>query len=344
VGSIFKRGDVFYVSFKDAAGRRVKRAAGRNLAEAQRQLEDVETRPPLPAGLPQGVYPFTLAAKDYLRRLSIYGRPASIKNSGIAVKHLLGSFGSRDVNRLRSADLDTYILTRRDAGVKDRTINTELIVFRAVLNHAVHTENIPKLPVRVRLLKITKTLPKALSPEQVERLLNAADHRTKPVILTALYTGFRFQELISLNWSDVDFERRTISVTSKPEIGFAPKTHVERTNPMSHRLWSALQEHRSNLKHTRPQHPVFQMKAGVRWTPRLIRVIRDVFETAGLYRKEDKSGLHQCRRTFATNLLDKGVSIETTRQLGGWASVVMVQTYATTADRAKREAVEQLPF
>jgi len=53
-------------------------------------------------------------------------------------------------------------------------------------------------------------------------------------------------------------------VTSKPEIGFAPKTHVERTNPMSQRLWSALQEHRSKLRHTRPQHPVFQMKAGVR--------------------------------------------------------------------------------
>jgi integrase len=212
------------------------------------------------------------------------------------------------------------------------------------LNHAVQTENIPRLPVRVRLLKVTRTLPKALSPGQVERLLSAADHRTKPIILTALHTGFRFQELISLNWSDVDFERRTISVTSKPEIGFAPKTHVERTNPMSQRLWSALKEHRSKLRHTRPQHPVFQMKAGIRWTPRLIRVIREVFETAGLYRKEDKSGLHQCRRTFATNLLDKGVSIETTRQLGGWASVVMVQTYATTADRAKREAVEQLPF
>ena len=199
MGSIFKRGDVFYVSFKDAAGRRVKRAAGRDLAEAQRQLQSVETRPPLPAGLPQGVYPFTLAAKDYLPRLSIYGRPTSIKNSGTAVKHLLASFDSRDVNRLRSANLDTYILTRRNAGVKDRTINTELIVLRAVLNHAVQTENIPKLPVRVRLLKVTKTL-------------------------------------------------------------------------------------------------------------------------------------------------DKGVSIETTRQLGGWASVVMVQTYATTADRAKREAVEQLPF
>jgi site-specific recombinase XerD len=98
------------------------------------------------------------------------------------------------------------------------------------------------------------------------------------------------------------------------------------------------------VERLRPSDPVFQMKAGVRWTTRLIQVINKLYREAGLYSRKEKSGLHQCRRTYATMLLDSGVSIEAVRSLGGWASLGIVQTYVTSSDRIKREAVERLPF
>jgi integrase len=133
-------------------------------------------------------------------------------------------------------------------------------------------------------------------------------------------------------------------VTAKPEVGFSPKAHVERVNPMSQSLSEVLGHHKEGLACASPGDPVFQMKAGFRWTARLIRVVNQVFKRAGLYSRADKSGLHQCRRTYATMLQDSGVSIEAVRSLGGWASIGIVQTYVTSADRIKRDAVEQLPF
>jgi integrase len=345
VASKFKRNARWYVSFQDEMGRWRKKSVGtEQLADeflrAHRHSRTVFATDPQPAV----AYPFPAAAQDYLRRLSIYGKPASIKHATISIKHLSGSLDAADLNSIHSSVVDKYVLHRRREGVCDRTINGELIVLRAVLNHAVHTGQLKRVPFKVRLLKITKKLPKTLNPEQVEVLLRHADHRTRPILITALHTGFRSQELIALNWSDVDFHRRTIAVTAKPRIGFSPKAHVERANPMSQRLYEVLKEHKESLLHSTPDDPVFQMKAGVRWTARLTRVINRVFRDAALYSRAEKSGLHQCRKTYATTLLDSGVSIEAVRSLGGWASLGIVQTYVTSADRIKREAVEQLPF
>jgi integrase len=345
VASKFKRNSRWYVSYKDEHGTwRKKSVHTEERADALlHSLEEQASTKPATVLLVRSC-PFPSAARVYMTRLSIYGRPASISHATVSVKHLMGVFAETDLAGLQSSAIDQYVLYRRKKGVVDRTINGELIVFRAILNHAVETGALDSKPFKMRLLKITKKLPKALTPDQAQILLSHADHRTLPVLITALHTGFRFQELISLNWSDVDFQRRTISVTAKPEIGFSPKAHVERANPMSDRLVEVLKQHKRNLDYTRPGDPVFQMKAGVRWTTRLINVINALYRDAGLYSRKEKSGLHQCRRTYATTLLDSGVSIEAVRSLGGWASLGIVQNYVTSSDRVKRDAVERLPF
>ena len=48
---------------------------------------------------------------------------------------------------------------------------------------------------------------------------------------TFLLTGFREQEVMFLRWSDINFELRTVRVTSKPELGFYPKRWEDREIP-----------------------------------------------------------------------------------------------------------------
>ena len=88
---------------------------------------------------------FSAAAEDYLRRLSIYGKPASIKHSTISIRHLSRIFGTTDLCEVHPSVVDEYVVHRRDAGVAARTINGELIVLRAILNHAVQTDRLPKV-------------------------------------------------------------------------------------------------------------------------------------------------------------------------------------------------------
>jgi integrase len=51
-----------------------------------------------------------------------------------------------------------------------------------------------------------------LSGEEEERLLAQCGPQLKPLVITALHTGFRAAELLSLAWDDVDFRRRTITI------------------------------------------------------------------------------------------------------------------------------------
>jgi hypothetical protein len=165
VASKFKRNSRWYVSYKDEHGTwRKKSVHTEERADALLQsLDGQASTKPATASLVRSC-PFPSAARVYMTRLSIYGRPASIKHATVSVKHLLGVFPDADLANLQSSAIDQYVLYRRNKGVVDRTINGELIVFRAIVNHAVEAGAIDSKPFKMRLLKITKKLPKAHHP------------------------------------------------------------------------------------------------------------------------------------------------------------------------------------
>jgi len=51
-----------------------------------------------------------------------------------------------------------------------------------------------------------------------------------------LMTGFRQQEVMCLLWSDVSLDLRTVRVTAKRDLGFAPKRWEEREVPITTQL------------------------------------------------------------------------------------------------------------
>jgi integrase len=51
---------------------------------------------------------------------------------------------------------------------------------------------------------------------------------------TFLLTGFREQDVMFLRWNDVNFELRTVRVTSRPELWCYPKRWEDREIPAGH--------------------------------------------------------------------------------------------------------------
>jgi len=55
---------------------------------------------------------------------------------------------------------------------------------------------------------------KTLTPQEVSRLLNAAQNTPyNPIIFTAVNTGLRQAELLGLRWHDLDLDLAALSVT-----------------------------------------------------------------------------------------------------------------------------------
>lgn len=210
-----------------------------------------------------------------------------------------------------------------------------------------------------------RRLPKAISIEEVERLLHAASVGDTPAslrdraLLEVLYgCGARVSEAIGLDIDDIDLGPRGLSVAVSGEAGgeaeqdgglgavvrLFGKGSKERIVPLGSYAAEALD---AWLVRGRP---AFAVKG--RGTPavflnqrggRLSRqsawsVIQHVAERADL---SGHLSPHTLRHSFATHLLDGGADVRVVQELLGHASVTTTQIYTLVTVRHLREVYAQ---
>jgi len=189
-----------------------------------------------------------------------------------------------------------------------------------------------------------RRLPKAITVEQVEQLLEAAGALEGPrglrdrALLELLYgTGARISEAVGLAVDDLD-------VSGDPAasvVRLAGKGGKQRVVPVGSFAVRAVQDY---LVRARPALSVGRATRGAlflnarggplsrqsAWT-----VLRQAAERAGLAELADLSP-HTLRHSFATHLLDGGADVRVVQELLGHASVTTTQVYTlVTVDRLR---------
>lgn len=280
--------------------------------------------------------------RPFLDAKKTFTKPNSVRCYEDALRRILGFFGDRDVSFLTETDLETYIEHRRKT-VRDTSINRDLRVLKALFRFSVERGFIPREPFRVKLLRTGKKVPRILSRAEIQALLGASSGQLRTVLLTALSTGMRHDELAHTNVGDVDFDAGVIRVSQKPD--WTPKAYHEREIPMTEGLRTALKDHIATLANQAPDAPLFQSSTwrGERVANFYVQV-RQAFKEAGLYSKDAKSGLHQLRRTAASYMLQGGCDIETLRSIFGWSELSTAQRYLSSSEEARKAAVRALNF
>jgi integrase len=241
---------------------------------------------------------------------------------------------------LTQDDLDRFVRARL-ATVKPKTVNGDLIILRALLNQAVDDGKIEASPFRVKLLRAPrKKEVQALTKAQIGRLLEHAHDPYYGIVLVAASTGFRASEILHLQWSDVRFSERQLSITSKP--GWTSKSYEERVVYVGDRVIKYLEDRRSHSSFSEERDWVFSSARG---TPldahRVCRNVRKVFQSAGLYRP-GQGTLHLIRHSVATRLLQEGVDLETVREILGHSLLSTTALYIHSTNEAKRRAAKRL--
>ena len=75
-------------------------------------------------------------------------------------------------------------------------------------------------------------------------MLHVADSAGEVLVRFLVGTGFRIGEGVVAEWTDIDWEEKTISVRFKPKYTFKPKDYEERTIAVSDTLLACLKKYR----------------------------------------------------------------------------------------------------
>jgi len=180
----------------------------------------------------------------------------------------------------------------------------------------------------VRLVRRPKTLPRVLSPVEVDALLGALrTQRDRAIVLAMLLAGLRRCEVLGLRLQDVNPGERRLFV-------LAGKGGRERLVPVSGRFFQALGEY---LEIERPVEVVRDACFVVLKGPRrgmpltaagLDEVIDGARRRAGLARLT----CHMLRHTCLTRLREQGMSLEALQAQAGHASIESTRIYLHLAD------------
>ena len=113
------------------------------------------------------------------------------------------------------SDLKNILIANKKSE-KAKSLNHEITIIRKFFAYY-NKESVVK---DIDLLKLEKALPKYLTKEEVERLLNIPlitplDYRNKAMLELIYATGLRVSELVNLKVNDIDFEMCTLRVLGK---------------------------------------------------------------------------------------------------------------------------------
>jgi integrase len=253
-------------------------------------------------------------------------------------RHLLPAFGSRRLGEITGKDVEDLKARLLDTKRSAKRINNVLNVLSKILRYAVEIELLERVP-RIKTLKVPPQKFDFFTFEELEALVakSADESEWHAAVLVAGDAGLRLGEMLALEWTDIDFKNRLLTVMRndwRGSIG-APKSGRDRKIPLTTRLMAALKATR-HLKGKL----VFCWDDGSRWTNSTMR--------AGLKRQQKRAGLrvtgwHVLRHTFCSHLAMRGAPAIAIKELAGHSSIAVTNRYMHLAPGgAARNAIELL--
>ncbi len=260
-------------------------------------------------------------------------KPVSIISAAHVLKHFLSflsSLGRKEIEEVTRADLEAFVEHEQDRGLKIRSVRTYLSHAHAFLNFLIEEEILSAEILRKRIwLRLPQDLPRAIDPDDVERLLSVIAHsRDRALILVLLRTGMRIGELLETKVSDVNLKERTITIWQGVKNRRARVVYFSDDARDALRQWL---EHRDATKGYlfHPEWGERMSYGGARYI--FVKYLR----AAGLSHRGYT--LHCLRHTFASEMLNAGMRLESLQQILGHDCIEMTRRYARLTDKTRRE-------
>ncbi|NNF08308.1 MAG: site-specific tyrosine recombinase XerD [Candidatus Eisenbacteria bacterium] len=249
--------------------------------------------------------------------------------------------GKDDLTDISANHLEVYGQSLNKRGLARRTVSRRISCLRSFCSYQ-HRQGLLSADPTFNLEtpKLSKDLPRVLSIDEIDQLLEAPD-LAKPVgirdraVLELMYgSGLRVSEILNLPLDGLRLEEQFVLVTGKGNRERA----VPLTAPSSRAIRNYLSEVRPGFTKKKDPGTVFvNYRGGKLSRMGLWRILNGYAKQAKL--PEDFHP-HVLRHSFATHLLEGGADLRVIQELLGHASVTTTEIY-THVDRGLLREVHQ---
>ncbi|NTV33309.1 MAG: tyrosine-type recombinase/integrase [Deltaproteobacteria bacterium] len=289
-------------------------------------------------GVLQRLDPLVLPAKDhfaaYLRhKWRMHHKTRTMNSSFTSIMLFLdfyGRSGKGDIRDIERSDLEAFIEHEQDRGMYISTVRTRMASIIAFLHFLMEQEIIPGTFLKKRIrLKLPDTLPRAMNPNDVKKLIQIIDNtRDRALILLLLRTGMRIGEVLGLTMNDIDLNDRKVHLFEGEKNSMGRVVYLSNDVLFSLKRWCGIRNTEEPHLFPGKHHGPLCYSAA---RSRFIHYIKKA-------RLEHKGyTIHSCRHTFASELLNAGMRLEVLQQLLGHQDIEVTRRYARLTDKTREE-------
>ncbi len=340
---IFRRNSKYYVEYFDEKERRKKRIS----TKCTKKNDALAFIAKLEKKLKENEVVKYITLKQFEKKYTEYSKKAMSsgynKNIAYSFGILKQHFGADAlIDQLRSVDLESFFLSRYLKAKYATALAYRTL--KSAFNKCVEWNYLQANPLlKIRLPKIPQNKPLFIDDLQFKLILKKVESDVLRDLYTfAFYSGCRINEILNLKWNAVDFYSKIVHI--KNSESFTTKNKSERHIPMNSVLFSCLQSRIPKIQSINNNEYVFTNSKGKQFRSDTVSkwFKGAVIETAKQFLIDRSVHFHTLRHSFASLLVQKGVSIYEVSKLLGHADIKTTQIYAHLRSDDLRNAVERL--
>jgi integrase len=364
----------YYARFRAPCGRRIVKKLGSDFDAAKAILIELRSRvQKAEFGLLDNNYPLAELQRQYLASCRQTLEASTVECYKHWLDTIVPALGVVKVSQISIAGIVAYREQRLAKGLSPRTVNAEVGALKTMLTWGVEP---PAKLIGSNPIAEVEPLPhlhpregRALSDDEVSRLLAKSPRHWRDVWYTFLVTGLRKSELAGLRFTSefIDWDNRELIIPA-----WRAKGRRERRIPMDEGLYAILQRLEAGRAARQPgkgrgkvgteqvqsrfsrdhvfvttENTPLNNKANL-WRAfaaclKNAEIERQTFDSDG--RLLEHVDVHSLRRTFATNAIVSGVDPKTVQELLGHRTLDMtMKIYTKIHKQTKRQAIARLSY
>ncbi len=249
-------------------------------------------------------------------------------------------FKNKTLKSINQNDIKNYI-QEINKTMNAKSVSRNISTLKSFYKYLLIDNYITKAPLtNIVMPKIKKELPKVLSEEEIEKLLNFElkdhyDYRNKAMLELMYSSGLRVSELINLKVTDIDLNLETVRIFGKGS--------KERIVPLGGYAVNALKEyltyHRNALAKNKNSNYLFlSSRADIMTRQAFFKTIKKIAIKQNI--KTDFSP-HTLRHSFATHLLKHGADLRSIQELLGHSDISSTQIYTHITNEKLKENYQE---